>query len=161
MKGRIGIVFGLVALILAAFVVVRLYLFPTVPDENEITEPRILAARAVCRQVPIPDDFLPVSTEWGQRVGGPSARYSTYWKTGRSFDEIHRYWLERLPALGFSGGDWHDSVHERQVAYGKDNIRIIIAYRLSYTSRWEMLRDKLGGRVWNVYLDCDDKRSRE
>jgi hypothetical protein len=149
--GKIGIGFGLLAAIMA--ICILLYVeFREPISEEEITLPRILAARSVCSQIRSADAFQYLDTSWGQRVGGPSAWYSKFYRTSATFDEIDQFYKDRLPGLGFSGGYWVDSVRERHIHYEKDGISVLIAYRTRYAGDLEAARDFFFESVWNVYV---------
>ena len=154
-KGKIGLFFLFVAFLLLGWLLFKIYISPDVHDESEITLPKVLAARSVCKQVPRPEDFEPISATWGQRVGAPHAWYRTSFTTRMSFDQIYAFYSERLPSLGFEGGYKVESVREWHIKASKDDIPVTIGYRTSYYGLPETIKALLGYPVWNVYIDCD------
>lgn len=68
-NGKIGIGFGLIAFAILIVILVSKFLWPEIYSESEITADRVLTAQAVCKQIPIPDDFTHLDTQWGNALG--------------------------------------------------------------------------------------------
>ena len=121
------------------------------PDGSDMNSPRERDVALVCQEIPIPPDFVPVDKGWGQRMNGP-AHYTMTFKTEILFDDLLNYYNKELVSRGFSSGGWSDSVGERHIVFGKNQVRVAVGYR----TRWPDISEVIRGKNWNVYFWCDD-----
>jgi hypothetical protein len=151
---KAALIFGSLAVVLTIWAGISIIFFPNNVKEEDITAPRVIAAKNICKEIPVPESFTYLSSSWNLRTGG-SAHYSNLYKTTLTFDEILEFYKPILKEKGFEGGNWRQSTYERQISFGKNNINVIIAYKTHMANLWELLKKD----NWNVYIHCDDRKN--